>query len=97
MTTISSKDTLRKIESAVGDAHHLAVLMQWIECARHLIGEFETLSMNDKAFDAILKRQKIPVFNATWEAEQSDSLARLLSIQCQLLNAAHDAAEGSAL
>lgn len=97
MATALKNDIAFKIGSAVGDAGHIAILMEWVENARYLIGEFETLSMNDTAFEAILKRQKIPVFNAAWEIEHSDALTRLLSIQRQFLNAAHDAAEGSAL
>lgn len=96
MKTVLNKDIFRKIESAVGDAHHLAVLMQWVENARYLVGQFEFLSTHSKEFDAICKHHNIPVFNATWEEEHSDSLARLLSLQCQLLNAAQDATKGSA-
>lgn len=96
MATVPNKDILRKIEASVGEAHHLAVLMQWVENARHLVGQFEYLSTHCKEFNAICKQYKIPVFNASWEEEHSDALARLLSIQCQFLNAAHDVATGSA-
>ena len=91
-----SKDLALKIESAVGDAHHIAILMQWIESARQILVQFEWLSTNDQEFDAICKRNTVPVFNAPWEAEHSDALTRLLLIQCQYLSAAHDAAEGRA-
>lgn len=95
MATTPNKDILRNIEASVGDAHHFAILMQWVENARHLVSQFEYLSTHDKEFNAICKHQKIPVFNATWEEEHSDALAGLLSVQCRLLNAAQDAAQGS--
>lgn len=97
MATASNKDILRKIEASVGDAHHIAVLAQWVESARQILSKFEYLSIHSKEFDAICKHHEIPVFGAAWEVEHSDALTRLLSIQCQFLNAAHDAAEGSAL
>jgi len=93
MATVTKPDTAR-IASAVGDAHQMAVLLQWVENARQLIGWFETLDMHNEEFAALCKRADIPVFYATWEAEHSRALARLLSIQCQFLNAAQDAAEG---
>ena len=97
MAAHTNKDILRNIEASVGEAHHLAILMGWIENARHLVSQFEYLSTHDKEFNALCKHQKIPVYNATWEEEHSDALTRLLSIQCRLLNAAQDAATGSAL
>lgn len=96
MAAAPNKDILSKIEASVGDAHQLAILMQWVENARHLVGQFQYLSTHSKEFDAICKHHKIPVYNATWEEEHSDSLARLLSIQFQYLNAAQDAAKGCA-
>ena len=85
----------RNIESSVGDAHHIAILMQRIETARGLIGQFEQLNSH-KEFKSILKDYEISIFKAVWEIEHSDALARLLTIQCQFLSAAQDAAAGSA-
>ena len=95
MATVPNKDILRKIEASVGEAHHLATLMQWVESARHLVSQFEYLSVHSKEFQAICKHHEIPVYKASWDEEHSDALARLFSIQCQFLNAAHDAAKGS--
>ncbi len=96
MKTDPNKDMLSKIEACVGDAHHIAVLSQWVESARQILSQFQYLSTHSKEFDALCKHHKIPTFNASWEEEHSDSLARLFSIQCQFLNAAQDAATGSA-
>lgn len=95
MATTTKPDTAR-IASAVGDAHSLAILLQWIESARQLIGQFESMARHDKEFDALCKRSEIPVYMACWESEHSDTLTRLISIQCQFLNTAQDAAEGKA-
>lgn len=96
MATASKRDLASKIGSAFGDAGHIAILLEWIENARQLISQLETLDRNNKDFEAICKSNEIAVFAATWEAEQSDALTRLLGIQRQILNAGHDAAQGSA-
>jgi len=96
MAATSKRDLASKVSSALGDAGHLAILMEWIESARQLINQFEILDSHSKDFETICKSNSIAVFMAAWETEHSDALTKLISIQREFLNAAHDAAERSA-
>ncbi len=69
------------VSSAINDAEQLAIIMQWIEGARHILDVVGITARYHPEFDQLCKKHSIPICNADWDVEQSDALTRLYSLQ----------------